>query len=42
MFLVPRRRIKEEEKEYCIDRTDSCVELAAQYSWRALDICFSF
>jgi hypothetical protein len=29
MFLVPRRRRKEEE-EYCIDRTHSFVELAAQ------------
>jgi hypothetical protein len=33
MFLVPRRRRKEEEEgeeEYCIDRTHSFVELAAQ------------
>jgi hypothetical protein len=30
MFLVPRRTRKEEEEEYCIDRTHSFVELAAQ------------
>jgi hypothetical protein len=33
MFLVPRRRRRrkeEEEEEYCIARTHSFVELAAQ------------
>jgi hypothetical protein len=29
MFLDPRKRRKEEE-EYCIDRTHSFIELAAQ------------